>query len=78
MKYIEVVTRYGSKHLAHNPTWPSTYNMKGRHFTLCMGTSSWTVESWEEEPDHPLLTIEEIRALEMNCETCKKLAILTA
>jgi hypothetical protein len=74
MEFIEVVTRYGKKHLARGFDPSDT----GRFFTLCMGTSSWTVASWENMPDHPLLTIEEIRALEMNCESCKKLSTLIA
>lgn len=75
-EYIEVVNRYGTKHLARMPSWPSSYNLKDRQFSLCMGTSSWTVESWAETPDHPLLTQEQIEALEMNCDMCNRLASL--
>lgn len=70
MKTVEVVTRYGKKHLARG----NKFIDAGRYFTLCMGTSAWSVGSWEDYPDHPLLTIEQIRNLEMDCEKCKMLA----
>lgn len=72
MDTVEVVTRYGAMHLAKRPVWFSSYAQKDRHFTLCMGTSSWTIEGWEGVP-HPLLSHDEIVALEMNCEACKRI-----
>ena len=65
--HVEVVTRYGGhRHLAlgNDPYAP------GRHRTLCLGTSAWTLASWEYEPDHPLaLTVEAMRELPM-CPVC--------
>ena len=67
--YVHVVTRYGGhKHLAE----PSRYDK--RHFTLCMGTSSWTVPEWRRLPDHPLLTIDEIYALPL-CPKCDEMDV---
>jgi hypothetical protein len=69
---VNVVTRYGTMHLARRPSWDSPYNMRQRHYTLCSGTSAWTVESWEDHPDHPLLSIDQIRQLEMKCLRCEQ------
>lgn len=47
---VEVVTRYGGhRHRARgiNP------NDLGRHFTVCLGTSAWTLASWAHVVDHP-------------------------
>lgn len=67
-EYVEVVTRYGGhKHLAVT----HVFGGLERHKTLCMWTSSWTLESWTKTPDHPLLTTEEIYALPA-CEHCAK------
>jgi hypothetical protein len=65
---IEVVTRYGTMHLAK----ARSYAHLDRFYTLCSGTSSWTVEAWENYPDHPLLTIEQIKQLEMKCVRCEQ------
>jgi hypothetical protein len=65
---IEVVTRYGTMHLAKD----RAYAHLDRFYTLCSGTSAWTVESWEEIQDHPLLTIEQIKQLEMKCVRCEQ------
>lgn len=68
VEYVEVVTRYGGhKHLAVM----SAFGLP-RHHTLCMGTSSWTLRSWRETPDHPLLTLAEIEALPA-CPRCAEL-----
>lgn len=67
-EYVEVVTRYGGhKHLAV----ASVFGLP-RHQTLCMGTSSWTLDSWRKTPDHPHLTTEEIDALPA-CPRCTEL-----
>lgn len=65
-EYVEVVTRYGGhKHLA-------VASMFGlvRHRTLCLGTSSWTLDDWRKNPDHPLLTLDQIEALPA-CPACQ-------
>lgn len=71
---VVVVTRYGGhRHLADSGL-PSS----ARHFTLCHGTSSWTLESWAHTPDHPLgLTVEAMRALPL-CERCRERAPMAA
>ena len=68
-EYVEVVTRYGGhKHLA----LASTFTLE-RHRTLCMGTSSWTLQSWQDTPDHPTLSTVEIFDLPA-CPRCIELA----
>lgn len=65
---VEVVTRYGGfRHLAQKS---SIWDLQQRHFTLCMGTSSWTIEEWAKNPDHPLdLTAEDMKRLPL-CPRC--------
>ncbi len=60
-----VVTRYGGvRHLA------LTDDLYARHFTNCRGTSSWTIDSWDSGPDHPmLLTAEDMLKLPF-CKSC--------
>ncbi len=70
MTEVEVVTRYGGfKHLARVG---QDMSATGRHFTKCLGTSSWTIKSWELNPDHPLLTVEQIKTLPL-CPRCQAL-----
>lgn len=67
MRFVRTVTRYGGhKHLARDEGNPFA-----RHFTVCAGTSSWTIQSWERRPDHPLLTIEQIKLLS-HCPHCTR------
>lgn len=51
---VEVYTRYGGRHFANVALDGFLYDPLGRHHTLCMGTSSWTLDSWliSDEP-HP-------------------------
>lgn len=63
----EVVTRYGGR--THLADYTLPYELKGRLHTKCRGTSAWTIASWEANPDHPLLTLDEIRQLP-KCEAC--------
>lgn len=68
--YATVVTRYGGhRHAARIDLFT---RLTGRLFTECMGTSSWTIESWESTPDdHPLgLTPDEMRRLP-ECDNCR-------
>lgn len=69
MSEVRVVTRYGGyKHKPYSPPrFP--YEKRERMGTWCAGTSAWAVEEWEREPDHPTLTIEEIKALP-DCPKC--------
>jgi hypothetical protein len=67
IEVVEVVTRYGAKHLAIKNRFDDTMS---RYFTACMGTSSWTIESWAANPDHPLgLTADEMVGLDL-CSRC--------
>ena len=77
--YAIVVTRYGAKHWADSTWFPGTNNPLDRHYTLCMGTSSWTIESWRRTPDHPLgLTADDMEKLPI-CTRCEEMkAILTS
>lgn len=64
---VEVVTRYGHKHLAIKNRFDDPMS---RYFTACSGTSSWTIESWCANPDHPLgITADEMVGLPL-CERC--------
>jgi hypothetical protein len=67
---VEVVTRYGGfRHLARLAPWPNT-----RHFTLCRGTSAWTLEEWRSLPDHPLgLTADQMAELPI-CVRCEAMS----
>ena len=67
IEVVEVVTRYGAKHLAIKGRYDTSLD---RYFTACMGTSSWTIESWAANPDHPLgITADEMVGLPL-CEVC--------
>lgn len=68
-QFTKVVTRYGGhQHLGVEPPRLG-YD---RWTTACLGTSAWTVESWEKVQDHPLLSIEQIKALPP-CPRCMQI-----
>jgi hypothetical protein len=70
MNTVIVVTRYGGlRHLAEG----GQQQDDGRFLTLCRGTSSWTLTSWERFPDHPVLTPAEMKHLPI-CSMCVRLA----
>lgn len=77
--HVEVYTRYGGRHLASTHRDKSRYDALGRHFTLCYGTSSWTLESWDadEADPHPLGKNFKRDDQEL-CRTCIAIATGTA
>jgi hypothetical protein len=72
---VEVVTRYGGvKHLAVLGGRSGIRSTGDRHFTACSGTSSWTVDEWARVADHPLLSLEQIKALPP-CPRCPDMVL---
>ena len=69
MSTVEVITRYGGRrHLAEEAL--GLARPTRRLFTMCLGTSAWTIDSWVAIPDHPTLTPAEMAELPL-CEQCK-------
>lgn len=71
MRTVEVVTRYGGRR--HRAESGILALVTGHLFTLCRGTSAWTIESWEAVPDHPSLSPAQMRNLP-ECEECVRVA----
>lgn len=69
MRLTPVVTRYGG----HTHLGVREERDNDRHYTLCLGTSAWTLASWARVNDHPTLTFGMIQTLP-ECPKCLVLA----